>query len=168
MAGRTVTTTVTGLRELGQSFAKLKDEMQRKVARKAVRAAANLVRDTARANVDARGLVLTGAMRDSLAAHRLSKASKFAGREVWAVGVPKIKKKYVNNLKNRRAGKAGWTWAKMYDVDSPAYYWKFLEYGTVKYAATPFLNPALESNVGRATDKMADVIREAIDSFHFG
>ena len=164
VANRTTTFEIHGLRELGEDFKKLKREVQDKLAQKVVKAAAEKVAYEAKNNVAARGLIDTSAMQKSIIASRLTKVSKNYGVEVWQVGPAKIEKKYVNNIKNRRAGRTSWDSSKnkTYEVEGPTYYWKFLEYGTVKYNATPFLGPALADNVGRLGDKMKEDLRAGL------
>ena len=51
-------------------------------------------------------------------------------------------KTYVDNRANRRAGRVGAT----YEVeDAETFHWRFLELGTRKMRARPFMRPALES-----------------------
>lgn len=151
---------VSGLRQQGERFAQLGAAVQKKVARAAVRAAAVLVRDAARA--DHPWTSRSGLLEKSIACWRVSRAS-YPGMEVWTVGVPGTRKAYVNNVRNRRKGRASWTSHQTYNVDGSAYYWKFIEYGTVKMGPLPFLNPALAQNVGRATDKTVSTLKDGID-----
>ena len=148
---------VYGLRELGENFAKLSEEVQKNLAKKAVGKAAAIVRDTARYKAPRD----TGALRASIVAGRIAKLSS-PGYEVWSVGVWKTQKAYVKNTANRRAGRAGQSWAKMYDVDGPTYYWRFVEYGTVRMAARPFLRPALEENIQKAENAIVNTLRNGI------
>lgn len=143
-------TRVEGLAELGRNVALLKKELQATELRKAARKAANVVVKRAKAIVSAKGLIGDEPihMRDAIRARRLSKVSK-NGLEVFGVGVFKLgtSKKtgkaftYAKNRKNKGKGRAG----KKYEVDPPEFYWKFVELGTVRMAARPFLVPAFES-----------------------
>jgi HK97 gp10 family phage protein len=45
------------------------------------------------------------------------------------------------------------------------FYGRFIEFGTRKMAARPFLRPALESNVSNIIKAMADKLNQAIDKF---
>lgn len=44
-------------------------------------------------------------------------------------------------------------------------YWHFIEYGTVKQAATPYLRPAFDQNTGEAVRRFAQKLSERIDHF---
>jgi HK97 gp10 family phage protein len=44
-----------------------------------------------------------------------------------------------------------------------AFYWRFLEFGTSKMRARPFMRPALQENVGRATDVAVGELNKALD-----
>lgn len=171
-----VTVKVEGLQELGRNLQTFSKEIKEKVLRKAARAAANKVRDAAKANVEARKLVKTGAMRDAIAARRMSKASK-NGKEFFAVGVFKISNKtkvggkflvasnaytYANTRLNRRKGRVG----KGYEVDPPEFYWKFHELGApgANIPARPFLVPAFNSEKQDSPNVMATELRKGMDA----
>lgn len=47
-------------------------------------------------------------------------------------------------------------------VPKDAFYWRFIEFGTVKLPARPFLRPALENNQQQAIDAMKDRIAARI------
>lgn len=63
------------------------------------------------------------------------------------IGVRGGAKRYVNNQKNRRAGRVG----GRYEGPGNVYYWRFLELGTSKMRAQPFMQPALAENVEKVT-----------------
>lgn len=111
---------------------------------------ARLLRDAARAQVP----VDTGLARESIIAKR---AKMYGGNgERYIVTLRKLPRKYANTRRNVRGGKVG----KFYEVDGPAYYAKFLEYGTTKMPARPFLRPALAANAQRVTDEVTrDLVR---------
>ena len=159
MAGG-VTWKVEGLRQLGQNFAKLTADMQNKASRAAVREAAKVVAKEAKSHHplwESR----TGALEASIGQRRRRKASG-PGIEIWEVGVFSVdKKKYSPSLKNVISGRAG----SMYDVDPPTYYWKFLEYGTVKMGAKSFLRPALDYQKVYATEVMRETLRDKVQIF---
>lgn len=43
------------------------------------------------------------------------------------------------------------------------FWWRFLEFGTSKMAARPFMRPALETNVDKATDAIVTELRRQLD-----
>ncbi|MFX4744348.1 HK97-gp10 family putative phage morphogenesis protein, partial [Acinetobacter baumannii] len=48
-----------------------------------------------------------------------------------------------NNAQNRRSGRVG----KTYQTDGRVFYWRFLELGSSRQPATPFLSPALYEKI---------------------
>lgn len=52
---------------------------------------------------------------------------------------------------------------KTYITPGNVYYWRFLEFGTSKMKAQPFMRPALESNVESASSATTDQLSKAID-----
>lgn len=75
------------------------------------------------------------------------------------VGVKGGAKAYVDNRKNRRAGRVG----QSYEGGGNVYHWRFLEFGTAKMRAQPFMRPALEENTGAVTDVVVKELDSAID-----
>lgn len=79
---------------------------------------------------------------------------------VTKVGVAGGARAYKNNRKNQRSGRAG----QSYAVDDPAtFHWRFLEFGTRKMAARPFMRPALEQNVSKVITIYSSSLSKAID-----
>lgn len=165
MARTSTTIKVKGLAELGRNIALLQKDVAEKEVRTAARLAAGKVAKKAKAIVTAKGLVKTGNMRDAIRAKRMSKASR-EGYEVYAVGVFRISKNaktgkkftYANSARNRRKGRAG----KAYEVDSPEFYWKFIELGTVKMSPKPFLVPAFSAEKAGAPGVMGASLEKGI------
>jgi HK97 gp10 family phage protein len=74
---------------------------------------------------------------------------------VMRVGVLGGARQRVNNIVNRRAGRVGQTYSVLGDSDNPGgdtWYWRFIEFGSSKMRARPFMLPALRANADRATD----------------
>lgn len=67
---------------------------------------------------------------------------------------------YSDTKRNRRLRRVG----KKYVVAGSAYYWRFLELGTAKMRARPFLVPALLSSGEKAIDVTVKEIVQAIDT----
>lgn len=144
--GDSITFKAPGLEELGRRMRALTNEVNVKMIRRAARDAAILVRDAAKA----RAPVETGAMRDSIQVRR-DRRSSTAGIEVFSIGVFKIPGgKYANTRFNRAHRRVG----ASYQVDPPTYYFRFVELGTVKMQAKPFLGPSLKQNVSAAIEIM--------------
>ena len=50
-------------------------------------------------------------------------------------------------------------------ADLPPYYWYFIEKGTSKMAASPFLRPAFDHNVEEAVNRFGEKLNENIDKY---
>lgn len=53
---------------------------------------------------------------------------------------------------------------KTFITPSNVYYWRFLEFGTSRMAARPFMRPALEGNINTSADAITDKLNTAIDT----
>lgn len=126
-----------------------------------LRRGANVIRDQARANAPKR----TGAMAKSIATRRANarqrrKAKAATGAdEYFTVGIAPRRGKYSNTRRNRGLGRVG----QSYDFDGWTYYWRFIEMGTKRMPAKPFLSPAGEAKGPEAAKVIAEQIREGID-----
>lgn len=77
-----------------------------------------------------------------------AKSRKRAGADaIVQVGVAGGAKQYVDNRANRRAARVG----LRYEGPGKVFYWRFLEFGTSKMPAQPFMRPALENNIDSVT-----------------
>jgi len=152
-----ITWKITGLRELGMAIRDLNIDVKGKTSRAAVGKASRLVA----AEAVALAPEDTGALKKAIRAMR-SKRDSRPGLEWWTVGVPKLTKKRVNNLRNRRGEVVG----QDYEVDPPEYYWRFLELGTVKMGARPFIGPALAKNKEAARNAMIEILKQRIIRAH--
>lgn len=150
---------IEGLDQLKRKLDQLSNPKKAKqIARKAGRQAMNIVRDAARnaaRNIDDpetaekiyKEIVVQGGKS------RNSNEVKF---KVGIRGGAKIP--YTGNDDNRRKGRIG----KSYQVEGKVFYWRFIEFGTSKMPATPFMRPALEKNISAATNKFAEVFNAEI------
>ncbi len=141
--------TLTGLNELAQQLQHLPDKLAGKILDRAVGAGARLIRD----EVKARAPVDTGALRSQIFCKREHHDSAF--ESIYVVGVRNGVAHYANNVRNRRMNRAGQT----YNNAGATYYWRFLEFGTRKMAAHPFLRPAFDAKNNEAVK----VITETLD-----
>lgn len=127
---------IDGLKELDEALKKLPIELQKKELRAAVAKSSNILKK----EVIAKAPVNTGRLRDNV--YRFyAKNQSDSGRATYIVGVRNGKKKrYVRSRKNYRLGRAG----QSYVTDGDAFYWKFIEFGTKKMPARPFIRPAFD------------------------
>lgn len=138
---------LTGFKELADALRSLGPKVARNGLRRAVSAGAAVIRDDARQ----RAPVATGEMRRDI----------MIKRERDARGGDTFGAKYSvfvrSGKKSRLAGKGR-------NVQKDSYYWKFVEFGTSKMAARPFLRPAFASKRDAAVDAMGQKLGEAIES----
>lgn len=149
--------TVTGLAELSK---KLK-EMPIKLAKNGLRAAVNAGAEVIRKDAKARVPVKTGNVRKNIYKKQIrEKSNNF--QQTYYVGVKLGRKRKLAptklNVRKQRVG-------QLYDVESSAYYWRFLEFGTSKLPARPFLRPAFDTKKSQAVDAMAKKLKERIDKY---
>jgi len=152
---------VNGLDGLLQSLLQLPKELQGKPLQSGMRKGGNLIRDEARRRAPrASGFLEKQIVVRRAAAKDRRKAGVGPGGEYFTVGVRTGKKvKYANTKRNRRQGRVG----KLYEQSGWAHYWRFLEFGTKKMRARPFLTPAAEARGPQAAQVMIDETRSAID-----
>lgn len=150
MAADGVSVDVGGFEQLAQRLREIAPAMRKRVLRNALAAGGRLVRDEARRHPPVLRAAVpyrtAGLVRKSIVV-RTSKIARRAGD----VGV----------FINVRPAKAGLRGARS---KSDPYYWRWLEFGTVKMRATPFLKPAasrlqgavpiISAAVGRWIDKI--------------
>ena len=141
------TVRIDGLKELGEALKGLRRDMAQKAARQAVAAGASVVRAQARKNAP----VDTGNLQKAIVMKR-KRNTKLT--EEYGVSVRVGKKSDVTRAK---AGKGA--------LGKDAYYARFLEFGTVKLPAKPFLTPALSQNVQKATEAMKTRLAKRIAVF---
>ncbi|MCX2892132.1 HK97 gp10 family phage protein [Stenotrophomonas lactitubi] len=152
---------IHGLDGLLSSLKALPVELQGKPLQTALRRGGNLIRDAARARVPrASGFLATQIVVRRANARNRNRAGVGPGGEYFTVGVKTGKRaKYANTKRNRRQRRVG----KVYVQAGWASYWRYLEFGTKKMAAKPFLTPAAEANGPQAAQLIVDQTRAAID-----
>lgn len=150
-----VTVKVEGLEGLGKRVELLMAKVRKKVLGSAVGAGALV---TLKA-VKAKAPVKTGELRAAIKQRRSRRDSK-QDYEQRDVGVFKVKGgKYAKTKHNVRKGRVG----KEYTSDPPEFYWKFLEFGTVKMSPRPFIRPGFESSKTQAVDAIVTRLRKKLD-----
>ena len=144
---------VQGLRELQAALKELPDRIARNVLRGSVSAGAAVIRKeaTARAPVSTgpkrQGQPPPGTLKRSVYQKQIRNLSSLV-RQTFIVSVRKGKK-------YRNQGKKG-------NLSQDAWYATFVEFGTAKMAARPFLRPAFESKKGDAVAAIKDYLARRI------
>lgn len=138
---KTVTVKVEGLADLQKRLLSLSEDMQGKIARAASAAGAVIIKNAAirKAPMD------TGNLKKNIIVKRLPKGeADYTSQHI--VTVRKGKK----TKKQREAGL------------KDAFYAGFVEFGTVKMPAKPFLRPAYDENKEKAVQAMKDRLEARI------
>jgi HK97 gp10 family phage protein len=152
------TVQITGLKELMASLEALPKEIaggNKSPLLVTLRRMASKVAKDAQARVP----VDTGTLKDNIIASRVPKKRRANGEEAVEVTVRYKAKGYKDTARNRKLGRVGGT----YQNYGPLFYAKFLEFGTSKMRARPFLTAAFEANKGSMPDQFASELRRAID-----
>jgi len=178
MSGTKVDFKVTGMDNVLDLLRQLPPEVVSKnggPVRTSLRAGALVIAEQARANVrkvvsepnvDGKPSRSTGALEASIVVTRARKGAfaKSGTGEKFIVWVKKgAAKKYINNLKNRRAGRTTWTSAKEYTPEGPTFYGRFLEYGTKKMREHQWLRPAFAQKREEAAAKIEATLVKRLD-----
>jgi HK97 gp10 family phage protein len=144
---------VKGLRELSDALRQLPDRIARNALRQSVAAGAAVIRKDAqsRAPVASSPLPSGGPPPGTLKRSVVTRYARELSNQVsqtYTVGV-RHGKKY------RKQGKKG-------TLSQDAYYWRWVEFGTVKMRAQPFLRPAFEANKQLAVQVIAQYLAKRI------
>ncbi|EHU1961534.1 HK97-gp10 family putative phage morphogenesis protein [Acinetobacter baumannii] len=135
------------------------EKIVKRIVRKAMRKGMNLVRDKARAKVKQLDDPSTPQKiwKEIVVQNGRSRNKNYLVMRVGVRGGARVP--YTNNAQNRRAGRVG----KTYQIDLSVFYWRFLEFGTSRQPATPFLRPALYENIEQVTDIFVQVFKFELD-----
>ena len=151
---------INGMEGLLASLKQLPKELQGRPLQVGMRKAGNIVRDEARRRV----VRASGFLAKEIVVRRANAKNRrmagVAGGEYFTVGVRTGKKmKYANTKRNQRKRRVG----RLYVQSGWAYYWRFLEFGTKKMAAKPFLTPAAEATGPKVAQTIIDETRAAME-----
>jgi HK97 gp10 family phage protein len=146
---------VDGLRQLNKALQELPLKIRGAPLRTATRKASMVIRNEARSKVP----VNTGLLKREIITSR-SRSQSSEGRETFVVMVKQLVKKYANTKANRRMNRVG----KKFKTEGLAYYWKFLEFGTSKMRARPFMRPAFDSKKQEAVRVLQRELDAAIQA----
>lgn len=143
---------VKGLKELAAALNELPTKLAGRALGDSVKAAAVLVQNQARSNVAKD----TGHLQKSIVAYR--KKGSNDKDITYQVGVT-MKKKYPKGGKRK-----GWNYILHgSNAIQPAYYWRFLEFGTAKMAAKPFLRNAFVQRSGQSLALIKKMLAAAVE-----
>lgn len=150
---------IEGLRELGERLKALPKEISGKSGGpllKALRKMGRVIQGRAKNRVRRK----TGTLADNIIVTRDKYARRKGMTEGVQVTVRYKAKGYKDNARNRRSGRVGGT----YKNYGPLFYAKFLEFGTSKMPAYPFMRPAFEESKGDLGSIFRTELSAAIDS----
>lgn len=126
---------IEGLRELGMALKEFDSRVQKRIARSATAAGARVIAKEARQRVP----VDSGTVKKNIRTANLK--PKQPGIQETAVGV-------------RVNGK----------TKDSAYYWRYIEMGTIHMAPKPFLRPAFEAKKLEAADKIKEQLGKRLEA----
>lgn len=144
---------VSGLSELRAALRELPQRVARNVLRGAVNAGATVIRKEVQARAPvytgsvAEGHPPPGTLKRAIYQKQIRELSSLTN-QVFFVGV-RHGKKY------QKQGKKG-------DKSQDAYYWRFVEFGTSKMSARPFMRPAFEVKKVEAVEAIKHYLTERI------
>lgn len=152
MASDGVTFSLTGIDELIGRLEEVKQDVRLKGGRFALRKAANLVRDQAKANAQKINDPSTGrSISDNIDVRFSSRTFKASGDIKFRVGVKQ----------GGRLPKKGEQVSDGQGAATP--HWWLIDLGTENTAANPFMRNALENNIGAATNEFIKQYEKALD-----
>lgn len=155
---------VKGLRELRQALLELPSKLDRRILTAALMPGAKLIRDEARLrapvlkNADPRRRA--GVVRNAVRAQSGRPDPGMTATVI--VRVRPLTAKQVGKFKTRQRKKG----RRVRGADNPSdpFYWRFLEFGTSKHPARPFLRPAFESKKEVAAQAIKPALAAAIEA----
>ena len=149
---------IQGLDSLLGKLENLKYETKKKGGRYALRKAAQLVRDAARENAKR---IDDPTSPEKISANiverwnsRLNRRTGDLGFRIGVLGGARDYSAYGEITTGKKATT---------NPGGDTFYWRFVEFGTQFVPARPFIRPALESNIGAATDEFVKQYERVID-----
>ncbi|WP_443090318.1 HK97-gp10 family putative phage morphogenesis protein [Basfia succiniciproducens] len=152
-----LTVKITGLKELGQAMNSLERKVKNRIAVKAMRKGGAIIREQARANAPTLKRQVPHRKRGTLR-KAISSSTKMDknGTVRTTIFVRQLKTKKIIEFKGTN-GKSG-----AYNPNDP-FYWRFVEFGTSKMPAQPFLRPAFSSKKEQAAREIITTLRDEIN-----
>ena len=143
---------IQGLDEAIKTLKQLPDRIRKKHLGAAMRLGARIIVNDARKRVP----VDTGFIKKNITQ---KSSSRRVGDRAYRVSVGvnnDIKKSGLQGTSTKnKTGLTGF-------ANAPSYYWRFLEFGTSKMQARPFIRPAGEENKGAVFAKVTSALRSSI------
>ena len=136
------------------------DRLSAAMGEATLRAAGFAGADVIRDEVVQRAPVRTGRLKSDVLVKRLEEKSDGNARQTYLITVRLGRRKYTNNRRNRQKNRTGQTYAV-----TAAFYWRFIEFGTSKAAARPFMRPAFEATKQTARDAITTKLRDKLREF---
>ncbi|VGQ11720.1 hypothetical protein SB5439_04987 [Klebsiella variicola] len=136
----------SGLAKLADDFKVLSKAENRRVLSQATRAGANIVRDAARNKAPKK----TGKLKKNIVT--MGRRARGPNEAISGVHIRGRNPRTGNSDNSMKASNP-----------NNAFYWRFLEHGTSKMAARPFIRPAFESNIAAIEAAVIAKAGEAID-----
>lgn len=134
-------------------------KLEKKYLAKSLRKGANIVKAAAQARAKQFDDPKTPQMVwKQIAVYTSAQLGKQNGGVALQVGVKGGARRYKNNKYNRSKQRVG----QVYMGPGAVYYWRFLEFGTSKMKAQPFMRPALENNIQKVTDAITNNLNDSI------
>lgn len=132
----------------------LPKKVERKLLRRAVRKGATIIRDAARQNARAVDDPSTPeSIEKNIVVQESSRLGRSEGGVAMRVGVRGGARAPANGDGDGKANPGGDT-----------FYWRFIEFGTSKMQARPFMRPAMENNIEAATQAVTDELNKGLDA----
>lgn len=143
---------VTGLSDLDRQLRAFGPKLAERGLRAMNYAGAKVILDAARAAAPVR----TGLLRANIVTiKRRSPRNAFT----HSVALKSVRLTYGNTKLNKKLRRVG----KKYTADGPAFYGKFIEFGSSKMEARPFLRPAFYNAVPAAVEAMKARLAKAVE-----
>ncbi len=156
---------IDGLNELQKRLKQLgSPKLVKRIGNKALRAASNIVKKAAVDNAKR--------LDDPDSGERIWKNITVRSRRTrngdlkMSVGVRGGAKQYNDSKENVRKRLAGKSYKTLGDKNNPGgdtWYFRFIEYGTSRQPATPFMRPALEQNIEAATNAFSQKFNDELN-----
>lgn len=151
-----VSVKVSGLKELAKRMQDLDKKVRNRISAKAMRAGGRIVRDTARAKAPVLQESVPHRRKGTLKRSIVERTKVGRnGKTTTYIAVKNLSGKQIAKFK----GKSGKSGAK--NPNDP-YYWRFVEFGTSKMPAKPFMRPAFEQSKNQAANEIIRTLRSEI------